>query len=255
MLRFSNRFLAIAAALSAGTMLPAIARADTAVVPVAPARADGPAVRLADAMRAIRAGQWASADAIITSIDDQRLAAFARAELYLAANSPRVEGSQLTALLQSAPDLPQAAQLARLAERRGSTAIIAAQSEQRLAWAGGSPRRGNPRSISDPAAAALSRSIPARIDADDPAGAEALLVAAEGRLSPEALTEWRQRVAWAYYIENDDGSARRVAALAQGGSGAWVAQADWTQGLASWRQNDCMTAMAAFRKRSPVCSP
>ncbi len=239
------RLIFAAASTLALSATPALA--DTAVVPASPARADSSAVRVADAMRAIRAGQWTQAETIIAGIDDRRLQAFARAELYLAANSPRVEGIQLTALLQSAPDLPQAAQLARLAERRGAASIAASASEQRLAWAGGSPRRGNPRSIADPAAASLARSIPARIDADDPAGAESILAGASAAISPEALTEWRQRVAWSYYIENDDNAARRMAALAQAGAGPWVVQADWTQGLASWRQGDCRSAMAAFR--------
>ena len=234
-----------AASLLALSATPALA--DTAVVPAMPARADSSAVRVADAMRAIRAGQWAQAETVIAGIDDRRLQAFARAELYLAANSPRVEGAQLAALLQAAPDLPQAAQLTRLAERRGIAGIGAAAGEQRLAWAGGSPRRGNPRSVSDSAAAALAGPIRARIDADDPAGAEALLSGAGASISPEALTEWRQRVAWSYYIENDDANARRMATLAQAGAGPWVVQADWTQGLASWRQGDCRAAMSAFR--------
>lgn len=241
----SRLFLTVAAVSLASLSTPAAA--DTAVVPVMPARADSGAVRVVDAMRAIRAGQWAQADTIIASIDDARLQAFARAELYLAANSPRVEGAQLAALLQAAPDLPQAAQLARLAERRGLSGVAVSANEQRLIWAGGSPRRGNPRSVNDPAAAGLARTIPARIDADDPAGAEALLNAGAAGISQEALTEWRQRVAWSYYIENDDSNARRLAALAQAGTGAWAAQADWTQGLASWRQGDCRAAMTAFR--------
>jgi soluble lytic murein transglycosylase len=245
--RFNIRLLALPLAATAALLAPVAAQADTAVVPAAPSRADGAATRLADAMRAIRAGQWSNAETIISQINDQRLAAFARAELYLAANSPRVEGPQLAALLRAAPDLPQAAQLTRLAQTRGVTDLPVPANEQRLAWAGGSPRRGNPRSINDGTVGALARTIPARIDADDPAGAEALLTAAASRLSPEALTEWRQRVAWSYYIENDDASARRMAALAQTGAGAWVVHADWTQGLASWRQNDCRSAMAAFR--------
>jgi soluble lytic murein transglycosylase len=236
----------IAVALAALT-LPGVARADTAPLPVMPARADNATARFGDALRAINAGQWDSARTMIDAIDDRALAAFARAELYLAANSPRVEADALVSLLGNAPNLPQAQQLARLAQRRGVTSLPTLPPEQRLAWAGGSPRRGNPRTVVDPAATDIARNIPARITADDPAGAEALLNAVEARLSPESLTEWRARVAWAYYIENDDGSARRLAALAQTGRGDWVANADWTQGLASWRQADCTSAMAAFR--------
>ncbi len=200
-----------------------------------------------NAIAAIRASQWDRARAEINAMRDSDLANFARSELYLAANSPRAEGSELLALLTIAPDLPQAAQLLRLAQRRGVTGLPPLPAEQRLTWAGGSPRRGNPRSIEDPALGGLSRSIQDRIIADDPPGAEALLTAAQARLSSDALTEWRYRIAWSYYIENDDANARRVATLAQGGTGVWLAQADWAQGLASWRSGDCEAAMAGFR--------
>ncbi len=202
---------------------------------------------LAGAMEAIRAHRWDAARIAIDAMDDSMLAAFARAELYLAPGSPRVEGDALRSLISAAPQLPQAAQLSRLAHSRGVTDLPALPGEQRLSWAGSSPRRGNPRSVTDTAAGVVRSAIQQRITEDDPAGAEMILTGVEGNLSPDALTEWRHRVAWSYYIENDDSNARRVAALAQTGSGEWVAHADWTQGLASWRQNDCRAAMAAFR--------
>ncbi len=202
---------------------------------------------ISDAMAAIRAGRWDAARAQIAAMGDATLASYARAELYVAARSPRVEGSAVRDLLVGAPALPQGAQLARMAQRRGVSDLPALPGEQRLVWAGSAPRRGNPRSVSDAGLADLPRQILARITADDPAGAEQLLIAAQGRLGPAALTEWQQRVAWSYYIENDDGNARRLAALAQRGAGDWVAQADWTEGLSSWRTGDCRTAMTAFR--------
>jgi soluble lytic murein transglycosylase len=219
------------------------------VVPV-PVEPQPPALTpatLAGAMAAIRTRRWEAARTAIDAMEDRSLAAFARAELYLAAGSPRVEGEALRALLAEAPNLPQAAQLARLAQTRGITALPALPGTQRLAWAGSSPRRGNPRSVSDAAIGVVRSAIQQRITEDDPSGAEAILTGLESRLSVEALTEWRHRVAWSYYIENDDANARRMAALAQSGSGDWVAHADWTQGLASWRQNDCAAAMVAFR--------
>ena len=66
-----------------------------------------------------RAGRWDAARTQIDSMRDRQLAAFARAELFLAANSPRVEGSDLRTLLNEAPNLPQAARLLSLAQRRG----------------------------------------------------------------------------------------------------------------------------------------
>ncbi|MEQ1687284.1 MAG: lytic transglycosylase domain-containing protein [Sphingopyxis sp.] len=221
-----------------------------ALVPIANAPLSAPASTsgtFAAAMAAIRAGRWDAARAEIDAMRDAELAAFARSELYLAAGSPRVEGPALLALISRATDLPQAAQLERLATSRGITDLPALPTEQRLIWAGSSPRRGNPRAVDDASGGNLSRSIQDRISADDPAGAEALLTAAQARLSSDALTEYRYRVAWSYYIENDDANARRIAALAQGGTGAWLAQADWAQGLASWRSGDCRAAMAGFR--------
>jgi soluble lytic murein transglycosylase len=57
-------------------------------------------------------------------------------------------------------------------------------------------------------------------------------------------------VAWAYYINNDDENARRLAAqvLETGSSGDWTVQAHWTTGLSNWRQNDPKAAAAAFEQ-------
>lgn len=240
-----------AAALLSGWAAPALARDEpdnraAALQPVQPAPIPANP-GLSDALGAIRAAQWDRARAIIDAMRDRQFAAFARAELFVAAGSPRVDSDAVAALLAQAPDLPQAAQLARLAQGRGSTALPVLPNAQRLAWSGDLSRRGQPRSVSDPALGDLPRAMQAQISADNPAAAEALFVAAEANLSPEAATEWRARIAWSYYIENDDTNARRLAAIAQSGAGDWVAHADWTQGLASWRENDCAAAMSAFR--------
>jgi soluble lytic murein transglycosylase-like protein len=220
-----------------------------ALVPVSsslPTQASTPG-DFSSAISSIRAGRWADARSQIDSMRDRDLAAFARSELFLAANSPRVDGSELQSLLSQAPTLPQAGQLARLASTRGVLALPMLPNSQRLVWAGSSPRRGNPRSVNDPGLGGLPRMIQERITNDDPAGAEAALTGAQGRLSSDALTEWRYRVAWSYYIENDDMNARRVASMAQSGSGPWLSMANWVQGLASWRTSDCRAAMEAFR--------
>ena len=243
--------LAASAALLAAA--PALANSDDAVTtvtsPAAPSAVADNAT-LSDVLAAIRGGRWDSARVQIDAMRDRQLAAYARAELFLAPGSPRVEAGDLRSLLNEAPGLPQASRLFSLAQRRGVNDLPPLPGMNRLGWAGGSPRRGNPRSVTDPALGSLGRDVQARITADDPMGAEALLLGAEARLTPAALTEWRQRVAWSYYIENDVANARRVAALAQNGVGEWVAQADWTQGLAAWRQGDWTTAMAAFRNVS-----
>ena len=68
---------------------------------------------------AIRDGDWASAQAGIGALPDDVLKPVARAEIYTARNSPRVELQPLLALLSEAPDLPQSGQVLRLALARG----------------------------------------------------------------------------------------------------------------------------------------
>lgn len=200
----------------------------------------------ADVLAALRAKRWADADALLDSDKGGPLAHYLRAQLLLAPDSPRAELADILPILESAPDLPQASRLATLASKRGASALPRLPSEQRLIWAGSAPRRTTERSVEDPAASSLGGKIRERIKADDPAGAELLLEEARAGLSPEGLTEWQQRVAWSYYIENDDANALRVAREAARGVGAWAMRAAWVEGLASWRMEDFRSADDAF---------
>lgn len=198
-------------------------------------------------LTAIRGQRWSEAKSLLDSSDNGPLTDFLRAELLTAPNSPRAEVADIMPILSRSPFLPQAEQLGRLATKRGATDLPALPLQARLAWAGSAPRRLGADAVSgDPAAAALARTIPERIKNDDPAGAEALLNAAGDQLSPEARSEWRQKVAWSYYIENDDANALRLANDCTSGQGAWATQGAWVKGLAAWRTRDYRTALAAF---------
>lgn len=198
-------------------------------------------------LTAIRGQRWAEAKSLLDGSDNGPLTDFLRAELLTAPNSPRAEVADIMPILSRSPYLPQAEQLGRLATKRGATDLPALPLQARLAWAGSAPRRLGADAVSgDPAAAVLARTIPERIKNDDPAGAEALLNAAGDQLSPEARNEWRQKVAWSYYIENDDANALRLANDCSSGQGAWSTQGAWVKGLASWRTRDYRTALAAF---------
>ncbi len=72
---------------------------------------------------AIRGQNWAKASELLDSRDKGVLHDIARAELFLAANSPRVEMGPLLSLLNAAPDLPHAERLAILATKRGATIL------------------------------------------------------------------------------------------------------------------------------------
>lgn len=199
------------------------------------------------AFAAIRESRWTDAQIALDSTKTGPLHAIARAELYLAKGSPKVELPDIMALLAEAPELPQGEQLARLAKLRGATELPLLPSAQRLIWYDAPPVRARAKSIrSDAAAAQIATALQPLIKADDAAGAELLVEGKALELTPEALTEWRQKVAWMYYTVGRDADARRVAALAEAGVGEFAPLAKWVQGLAAWRQKDCAGAQTAF---------
>ena len=195
---------------------------------------------------AIRGQRWTDAKALLDGADNGPLNDFLRAELLIAPNSPRAEVSDIMPILARSPNLPQAEQLGRLATRRGATDMPTLPYQTRLTWAGSAPRRVGASSVSDPFANGLASSIPDRIKNDDPAGAEALLNAVIDKLSPDARAEWTQKVAWSYYIENDDANALRLSLACTANGGAWATQGAWVQGLAAWRLRDYRTALTGF---------
>ena len=193
---------------------------------------------------AIAGKNWVEASRLIDSAPKGAMTAMARAELYLAAGSPKVDAAQLQALLNDAPYLPQAEQLEKMAVKRGASDVPLLPGTQRFAYRGSAPKRDLPDNIN--AAAALRTQIQHHIKNDDPASAEAMVEAASGNLTADALTELRYRVAWSYYIENDDSNAQRVAGIAKISGGEWAVQADWVYALASWRLKQHADAFAAF---------
>ena len=197
--------------------------------------------------KAIDDNQWDQARKLIENAPDNPLKPIAKAELFLAANSPRVELGPLLVLVNEAPHIPQAAQLGRLAKKRGAQLLPEFPQRRNLSYVPGLAVRSKPRAIeADPLTSTIRSQIIDFIKNDSPGAAESLLWESAGRLSSDARTEFEQRVAWSYYIENDDKSALRMAQKAQRGSGSWIAHADWVAGLAAWRLNDCQTASVAF---------
>ncbi len=193
---------------------------------------------------AINEGKWTEAQQMINAAPSGPMASMARAELYLAPNSPRVEVEALTALLHQAPYLPQAEQIERLAIKRGAENLPQRPGTQQFSFLGTAPKRDLPDNISD--ASNLREQIQLYIRNDDPASAERLIETSASTLSSSGLAELRYRVAWSYYIENDDVNARRVADTARMMGGDWGAQAQWAYALASWRLKDFDAAFVGF---------
>jgi soluble lytic murein transglycosylase len=200
---------------------------------------------------AIRGGDWASAQAGITALPDDVLKPVAKAELYAARNSPRVELQPLLGLLAEAPELPKAGQLLRLAVARGAVEaeLPPVPVAARMMPLGSAPRRHRSRPVQgDPAADALRLALEPLVKVDAAPEAEALYLQALPALTLEGRAEAAQRVAWIYYVLGRDADARRVAETGTNGAvGEWVSHAHWIAGLASWRMEDCQAAARHFR--------
>jgi soluble lytic murein transglycosylase len=199
--------------------------------------------------RAIRNERWSEMQTLLGQRSSGLLHAAAQAEYYLHPRSPRVELAQISAWLDVGRELPAAPRLARLGRGRGLEAVPSLPLENPLRSVGGFPRRTRPASIEDTTMPdRVSSAILNHITNDDPQGARLLLDGVDATLSPEARAEWRQRVAWSFFIENMDAEALAMARTVVDGAGPWVAEGEFTRGLAAWRLGDCAEPLDAFRQ-------
>ncbi|MEE4200446.1 lytic transglycosylase domain-containing protein [Erythrobacter sp.] len=173
----------------------------------------------------------------------------ALAEYYTHANSPKVSAGQVADWFDLGVELPQAEQIGRIGLNRGLEMLPMLPQSQRLSRQPGPSKRMRPRPVRDGSISdATSAAILEAIRGDDPYTARALLAEAENGLSSAARAEWRQRVAWSFYIENDDRAALAMARTVGEGTGPWVAEGEWVAGLAAWRLGDCDLASDAFAR-------
>jgi soluble lytic murein transglycosylase-like protein len=253
------RMLAVACAASSIAAIGAsAAHANSAAVDYFRNRADRTAVPTLlsqderafyrDIFAAIDRKDWTKVQEMFAQKPEGPLHHAALAEYYLDASSPKIPLDKLNTWLAKGTDLPMAEQIGRLAVTRGATSLPAIPDAQPFVNLPANPKRVRPRSIEDGTMpGTVAAGILDRIKNDDPMGARTLLDGIDATLSDAARAEWRQRVAWSYYIENDDASAYQLGQLAAQGSGPWVGEAWWTAGLAAWRLGDCQGAGDAFR--------
>ena len=249
--------LAAVAALASVTATPAQARSSAEYyhtrtisndVPTLLSREDRQYYQ--DYFRALDRQDWSSIEKLLDERPDGLLHDVARAEYYLHAKSPKVELDRIQNWLATGRALPEADKIARLGLVRGLEEMPALPQAQDFRSQPYAPKRIRPRTIEDGTLPlAVREGILQRISDDDPDGARLLLDGVDASLSPEARAEWRQRVAWSYYIENNDPAALAMAqTVGEGGSGPWVAEGDWVAGLASWRLGDVTSAMGHFER-------
>ncbi len=249
---FSKQHLLAGLAMAmAVTAIPQTASANSAAMEYFTKRADRSAVAsLLSAddrayyraiFEAIDRSDWTKVQTMLAERTEGPLHQVAKAEYYLAAGSPRIELDALNAWLAGGVNLPQSEQILSLARKRGATVLPALPPANRLVSLPTFAKRIRPRETADGTMpAAVAASINEKIKLDDPAGAKILLDGIDALLSPGARAEWRSKVAWSFYIENDDASAFAVAQTVQDGMGPWVAEGWWIAGLAAWRLiTDC----------------
>ena len=198
---------------------------------------------------AIDAEQWSVVEALLAARPDSVLTQVARAEYFTHANSPKVSAEQIAAWFAAGVELPQAEQLARMGAKRGVEYLPPLPAEQGLARQPSAPKRILPRTVNDGTMpAATASAILEAIKTDNPAEAQRLLAEVDWQLSGDARAEWRQRVAWSHYIENNDTAALDLARTVAEGTGEWVAEGAWVEGLAAWRLGHCSLASEAFAR-------
>lgn len=205
--------------------------------------------------QAIDREEWQRVESILDDKNDGLLHQIARAEYYTHANSPKISGDKISRWFNDGTMLPQAEQLSRLGERRGLSNIPTLPQTRGFVRQPYASKRILPKTVKDGSMPSRVRSaIFDRIKNDDPDGARRLLDGVDSSLSSSARAEWRQRVAWSYYIENNDADALAMARTVAAGSGDWVAEGHWVAGLAAWRMNDCASAAAAFAEGGKLAS-
>jgi len=202
-----------------------------------------------DLFTAIDQQQWEKVETLLNETRGGLLNQIAAAEYYTHAKSPKVDATKIAQWFESGVHLPQSEQLGRMGQKRGLEWLPQFPSTQGFRRQPAASKRIRPRTVRDGTMPAATRAaILDRIKNDNPLGAFEALREAEPVLSPEALAEWRQRVAWSFYIENDDENALALAETVSQGSGAWVAEGEWVAGLASWRLGYCALSSEAFAR-------
>jgi len=204
---------------------------------------------------AIDAQQWSVVEELLAQRPDGLLAQVARAEYFTHANSPKIAPEQIAAWFTAGVDLPQADQLVRMGAKRGVEYLPTLPPAQGFVRQPYAPKRILPRTVNDGTMPAITATaILDAIKGDNPAEAQRLLAEADWQLSSDARAEWRQRVAWSHYIENDDAAALELARTVAEGSGEWVAEGAWVEGLAAWRLGHCSLAGEAFSRTASRAS-
>lgn len=202
-------------------------------------------------------GDWAGADALIARLGDPVLLGHVLFQRYMHPTRYRSSYAELEAWLDRYADLPGAARVYRLAEKR-RPAGAAAPRQPEVGYLGGSGELDEHHATPLPQrelapeqrrqADALSREVEALVAGGRPAAAREALARRElvDWLSEAEYDALRATVARGYFAFGNDGEALAIAARAARRSGALVGESHWIAGLAAWRLGETQTAATHF---------
>lgn len=205
-----------------------------------------------------RDGHFPAAKKLIAELSDRSLVGYAEAERFLSPRARHVTMAQLTAWLDKYDDLPIAARVRELAEkknRRHRVEIAALPSVHKRGGGYEDAELPEPPLASDAARTAQPQ-IEAAIHAGQPAQAEATLQAliAGGTATPYDIARLSHRVAASYMAEGQDDSAVRIASAVTGADRMAQPMLDWDQGLAEYRLGKFDDAARHFETLAQVGS-
>ncbi|MEE4153866.1 MAG: lytic transglycosylase domain-containing protein [Erythrobacter sp.] len=216
---------------------------------IAPVLSDRDREMFQELFAAIDQQEWSKVEELLARSEGGVLHQIAAAEYYTHANSPKVSAEAIAKWFSLGLELPHAEQLGRLGQQRGLAELPRFPSERGFSRQAAASKRVRPATVNDGTMpSATSARILEAISNDSPHDALAALREVDSQLSLETRAEWRQRVAWSFYIENDDENALALAETVREGVGAWVAEGDWVAGLAAWRLGYCALSSEAFAR-------
>ncbi|MDP7342253.1 MAG: lytic transglycosylase domain-containing protein, partial [Alphaproteobacteria bacterium] len=213
-------------------------------------------------------GDLAAAAKIIATLDDGILMGHVLAQKYLHPTAHRSKFSELKPWLAEYGDHPDARRLFRLAMKRKPAGAKAPK--RPTATAAATPRltggeseyvapRISGRGINRSQRKRLSgmqRDMRHRIRRGWPTGARKILTSKAhlGLASEAQFDTYQARIAWSYYLHNKDTLAFELAAASAERSRRFVADADWTAGLAAWRLGRLEAAAQHFARLAESAS-
>jgi len=238
-------FVAMALALFA---LADIARADT----TAPVLTDGDRDRYQRVFRAQEAGDWKTADRLISALDDDILMGHVLYQRYMHPTAYRSRYAELRGWLAKYADHPGANKIHKLALKRkgGSAAPVrpvrrayrptAYHSVYAVSGSSAEGRTSYGRTI--------SRKVRSLISRERPTQALGLLDSAKvrNRLGADERSALKARIAWSYYVEGKITKAFDISSSIAASNRRDAPLADWYAGLSAWRLGKLDVAATHF---------